>query len=195
MSEVLQESLSGGAGGFFVLPFGCRQCIGLAGRSVGGRRGGEQHGVGGDSQGGDVLNGFGFSNLGLSNAKDCFFVPEVHFDIPSPHIGLNDLLDIGIGIGANQKGGSAVAHPGVLRQAVAKGGDPDEAKVVGLARRSPPQRAEYFDFEIVHFPRGESPDALPRHRVVLAEFFGCGSAFPIDELAPPSARGGLRQIV
>jgi Na+-transporting NADH:ubiquinone oxidoreductase subunit NqrF len=57
---------------------------------------------------------------------------------------LKNLLNIGVGIGANQEGWLAVEHSGVFGQAVAQRGDNDEAQVVFLAGGAPSQRTVVY---------------------------------------------------
>ena len=86
-------------------------------------RAGEQHGVCGDGTSGYVLNGGGGADLGIADAQECFFVPEVDLDVPAPQVVLHDLGEVCFGVGADEVGGFSVQQLSAFTQAVGRGGE------------------------------------------------------------------------
>ena len=101
VSELIEKSCSRSPwGGFGFSPFGLRQCIGKAVWAEGFDAGQQQEGVGCNLKLRHRVNRLRVSHLSLTDAEKRFLVTEVDFDVPTPEIVLEQLLDWEMRVGA-----------------------------------------------------------------------------------------------
>lgn len=125
----------------------------------------------------------------LSDAQQGFFIAEVDLDIPAPDIGLKDLLEREVGVGADEEGRLSVEESAHFGQAIVQGSDDDEAEVEGSGG-SPAQGAHGLEVKVVPLVGGIDVTRLPGDGFVLAELFGGRQWRPVE--AGSALAWGLR---
>ena len=119
------------------LPFWCGKVVNhhMVGFALRGR--GKEHGVCGDGAGGDILYCGGCTYLRITEPEQCFFVPEVDFDVPAPKVVLDYLGELGFGVSADEVSGLSVEQLSVFGEPVGGGRDDDQLEVVVLSCGAP----------------------------------------------------------
>lgn len=136
----------------------------------------QQHRIGSDLERGNRFHGIGIAHLRLAYAQQSLLLTEVDFDVPAPHVALEQRNDIDLRIGANQKGGFPVKKLGAFAEPISQRGNHHQLQSVLQAGRTPQQGAADFDFHRMSGVGKGNGNLLPGDGFTGTNLFGGGNS-------------------
>src|SRR5262249_30787006 len=150
----------------------------------------QEHGIRGNVKSGLTRYGLFGPDLSLADAKQILFVLLIDFNFPSVKVGLQDLNEVGVGIGHQQVCRIAIEKMAV--SAISQRCNDDQTQRPSLSATTPEQGADGLVRQLMATASGKDGGVLPRDGVIFAHLFGSCEILTVSGTTPP-ARWSFRQ--
>jgi len=105
--------------------------------------------------------------LPFGDAEKRFLVAVIAFDLPAIDVGLEELLEVEVGIGADEEGGLAVQQASTGAESLADRFDDHQHQRSVGSGLGPKHGPEDFNLEVARLAGGVATDGLKGNRIVL----------------------------